>query len=182
MERVQEVGQRLSGLGAKVSESARPGFSSRECHDTYLNLLFAFLGAQSPDPDHARNLRAAAGLDARNTSMDATMTRAMVLDHHGWMAHHNTQARLRGLWQDFFQEWDVVICPTLATTAFPHDHRPMPERTIRVNDADVPYMEQLFWAGLVTVGNLPSTVFPTGLSREGLPIRSEEHTSELQSH
>ena len=32
------------------------------------------------------------------------------------------------------------------------------------------YFEQLFWSGLVTNAYLPSTVFPTGLSQEGLPI------------
>jgi amidase len=47
-----------------------------------------------------------------------------------------------------------------------------------VNGAEVPYMEQLFWAGLVTVGDLPSTVFPTGLSREGLPIGLQAFSGE----
>ena len=31
-------------------------------------------------------------------------------------------------------------------------------------------MDQLFWAGLANLGNLPSTVFPTGLSDDDLPI------------
>ena len=35
---------------------------------------------------------------------------------------------------------------------------------------DQPYFQQLFWAGLVTVSYLPSTVFPTGPSLTGLPI------------
>ena len=33
-----------------------------------------------------------------------------------------------------------------------------------------PYFQQMFWAGLITGPLLPSTVFPTGLSRDGLPI------------
>ncbi len=32
------------------------------------------------------------------------------------------------------------------------------------------HFQQLFWAGLITVAYLPSTVFPTGPSAEGLPL------------
>jgi amidase len=35
---------------------------------------------------------------------------------------------------------------------------------------EAPYFQQIFWAGLVTVAYLPSTVFPTGVDKEGLPI------------
>ncbi|MEC7249707.1 MAG: amidase, partial [Pseudomonadota bacterium] len=30
--------------------------------------------------------------------------------------------------------------------------------------------ETLFWAGIVVASHLPSTVFPTGLGSDGLPI------------
>jgi amidase len=39
-----------------------------------------------------------------------------------------------------------------------------------VNGVDQPYFDQLFWAGVITTSYLPSTVFPTGLSRQGFPI------------
>lgn len=54
--------------------------------------------------------------------------------------------------------------------AFPHDHTPISSRTLQVNADAQPYFRQLFWAGLITAPYLPSTVFPTGLSRAGLPI------------
>ena len=65
------------------------------------------------------------------------------------------------------------------TTAFPHDHRPFPERTLRVNGVDTPYFDQVFWAGLATLGYLPSTVFPTGLSSDGLPIGLQAISAEF---
>jgi amidase len=46
----------------------------------------------------------------------------------------------------------------------------MAERTITVNGAERPYLEQIFWAGLATLSYLPSTVFPTGPTADGLPI------------
>jgi amidase len=41
---------------------------------------------------------------------------------------------------------------------------------VPVNGARQPYFRQLFWAGLATAPYLPSTVFPTGPSRSGLPV------------
>ena len=58
----------------------------------------------------------------------------------------------------------------MATPAFPHDHRPFGERTIQVDNEEQPYFQQLFWAGMIVNAYLPSTVFPTGLSKDGLPI------------
>jgi len=58
----------------------------------------------------------------------------------------------------------------MATTAFAHDHRPFRQRTLPVDQTQRPYFEQLFWAGLAINAYLPSTVFPTGLSANGLPI------------
>jgi Asp-tRNA(Asn)/Glu-tRNA(Gln) amidotransferase A subunit family amidase len=57
-----------------------------------------------------------------------------------------------------------------ATTAFPHDRRSLPERTVTVNGAEQPYFDQVFWASLASLAYLPSTLFPAGLSAGGLPI------------
>jgi len=58
----------------------------------------------------------------------------------------------------------------MATSAFPHDHRPFGERTVQVNGKPVGYFEQVFWAGLASLAYLPSTVVPTGPDADGLPI------------
>ena len=57
------------------------------------------------------------------------------------------------------------------TSAFPHDQNPKnSERMINVNNEPRNYFEQVFWAGLTGVSYLPSTVIPTGLDKQGLPI------------
>ena len=43
-------------------------------------------------------------------------------------------------------------------------------RKLRVDSVEVPYFQQLFWAGLATCSYLPATVFPTGVGQDGLPI------------
>ena len=58
----------------------------------------------------------------------------------------------------------------MATAAFPHDHGDYLNRQIVVDNEVQDYFQQIFWAGTITVAHLPSTVFPTGPSSEGLPI------------
>ena len=94
----------------------------------------------------------------------------MVLNHREWIRFNFKREHLRFAWDDFFKDWDILLCPQMATPAFPHDHRPFGQRTIDVDGIQRDYFEQLFWSGLVTNAYLPSTVFPTGLSRSGLPI------------
>ena len=85
-------------------------------------------------------------------------------------------------WHDFFEDWDILLCPQMATAAFEHDHRPMHERTFSVDGSAQPYFDQLFWAGLVTVAYLPSTVFPPGASADGLPIGLQAVSAEYADH
>ena len=84
--------------------------------------------------------------------------------------HNNKRFLIRQQWRRFFNDWDIVICPQTATTAFPQDQGEYLGRTLLVDNVAQDYFQQVFWSGLVTVAHLPSTVFPTGLSQEGLPI------------
>ena len=92
------------------------------------------------------------------------------LKYGEWMGLNGRRGFFRTQWQQFFSEWDVLVCPTTPTTAFPQDQSPIDDRTLEVNGEPRPYFEQLFWASLASLSYLPSTVFPTGLSEEGLPI------------
>jgi amidase len=98
------------------------------------------------------------------------------------MKRDHERARLRLRWRAFFGDWDILLCPIAPRAAFPHDHSPFPMRTLDIDGAQRSYMEQLFWAGLVTVAHLPSTAFPTGPSREGLPIGLQAVGAEFQDH
>ena len=86
------------------------------------------------------------------------------------MVLNGRRGYFRTRWQQFFREWDVLLCPITATPAFVQDQSTPDARTIEVNGERRPYFEQVFWAGLATLSFLPSTVFPTGLTETGLPI------------
>jgi amidase len=139
-DRCQSSGDRLAALGAKVSDSARPAFSSEHAASVYRRLLSAATNNQSQ------------------------------LTHRDWLQLDEERTRLRLAWREFFREWDVVLCPIAACVAFEHLHGDYRGRKLRIDDAELPYFQQLFWAGLATCSYLPATVFPTGLGTQLLPI------------
>ena len=180
--RVSEIGETLRKLGATVSETARPQIDFAREHETYLQLLMGVIGASFPSEQwHAIK----AGVDASDPtdrSNAATSARGAVASHRQWLSQNNQREHLRYAWRDFFTDWDILICPQTSTPAFPHDHKPFPERTLNVNGVDQDYLDQLFWAGVVTATFLSSTVFPTGPSSEGLPIGLQAVGGEYQDY
>jgi amidase len=169
-DRVQRVGDHLASLGAKVSDSARPAFEPAVGHETYLYMLGGMMSGGLPPEALAGMEAQVASLDPLDRSHDAMLARAAVQKHGEWLARNNQRETMRMAWRDFFEDWDILLCPQVATTAFEHDHRPIPERTLTVNGMEQPFFQQIFWSGLATASYLPSTVFPTGLSEGGLPI------------
>jgi len=169
-DRAIRIGETLAKLGATVSDSARPSYDVKQGHLTYLNLLNSVMSAGVPPETYAGMQAAAAQLDPDDFSDEAVMTRSATLSYRGWLAADNARETIRYAWREFFDEWDILICPQTATPAFTHDHSEITKRQLKVDSDEQPYFQQLFWAGLITGAYLPSTVFPTGPSLTGLPI------------
>ena len=51
-----------------------------------------------------------------------------------------------------------------------------------VDNQEIPYGRQVFWAGIIILAQLPSTVFPTGPSKEGLPIGLQAVSGEFNDY
>jgi amidase len=169
-DRVQLIGETLVRLGATVSDSARPKVNLVESHEVYNSLLWGVMSAGLTPEEKATYQAETAELDPNDHSIAANSVRYSVQDHSTWAINNNMRFIIRQQWQRFFKNWDIVICPQTATTAFPKDESDYLGRQIMVDNVAQDYFQQIFWAGLVTVAHLPSTVFPTGLSQEGLPI------------
>jgi len=168
--RVQMIADLLAKSGAQVSDTARPKFSARDSHYTYLNLLGSNSLADVSDEEFAQLKSFAQSFDADDMSFFSVIMRAASLDHRSWDRHNKIRTEIRLHWKRFFEDWDILICPTMVTTASPHDHSPQPARTILVDGTEAPYWDQIFWTALASVAYLPSTVFPTGPAPDGLPI------------
>jgi amidase len=139
-DRCQSLGDRLAALGVKVSDTARPAFCVEHAASVYRRLLSA----------------------ATNSASTPT--------HRDWLQLDEERTRLRLAWREFFREWDIVLCPIAASVAFEHQHGPYRGRQLLIDGVEMPYFQQLFWAGLATCSYLPATVFPTGVGTQQLPI------------
>lgn len=169
-DRLQETVDAFGRLGAKVSDSARPAIDTTESHRLYIQLLRAATSARIADADIEQQRRLAAAADPQDHGYLTMVARAVTQGHRDWLRANERRAHLRRAWAEFFRQWDVLVCPTAASTAFAHQQEGQRhERTIPVNGRPEPTVDQLFWAGLSSVVYLPSTVAPAGLARDGLP-------------
>ena len=167
------IGKLITFLGSqvkKLSTTARPSFTTKEAMDVYIALLRSATSRRQTDAEFIANTAKVAASDPLDDSYLTKMLRAYVLPHRDWLRHSERRHQIRLLWDQFFDDWDVMLCPTAASAAFPHDQQgERHERTIPVNGKQVPTTDQLFWAGYSGGFYLPSTVAPLGLTAQGLP-------------
>ncbi len=157
----------IAKAGARVDDRARP-VDSAETHRTYIQLLNAAMSAGFPPAVIASAEAAAPALAADDDSSAANSLRGLALRHREWLVLDERRAHLRAQWASYFRDFDVLLCPIMPTVAFPHDHRDMALRTMRINGKDERYF-QLFWAGHAVSAYLPAAVAPAGRGRSGLP-------------
>ena len=180
--RVRALGDQLRGLGATVSDTARPDIDLGTSWQAYMYMLCGVMAAGLPDDQFMELQDAAEGFAPDDMGFAATNARASVQHHRDWLRWNNVRETLRQAWRQFFNDWDILLCPQMATTAFPHDQSDIIGRRIMVDQEEQPYFQQLFWAGLITVGYLPSTVFPTGPGMDGLPIGLQAVSAEFNDY
>lgn len=169
--RVSAVADAIVSAGGQADFDAQPAdFDANAAFDTYQTLLQVVMMSRQPDKVYRALQEEARSLAADDRSPRATTLRRQTATFRDYSAANEARTRLRWQWHEFFQRYDALIAPIMATPAFPHDHRPFGERTLMVDNAERPYFEQVFWAGLAICSYLPATVIPTGPSAAGLPI------------
>ena len=70
-------------------------------------------------------------------------------------------------WEQFFDRWDVLVCPPSMMTAFPHCE---PGSRLQVDGQDVSYWTVSAHGALFNYTGHPAVVLPDTLDRAGLPI------------
>jgi len=169
--KLEELADFLERAGAKVSRTARPAFDPAEAYHLYLQLLDAAWSGGQSDEVIARKQADAAALAPDDMSADAIMVRTVEMTHRAWLGLNERRHRIRRAWTAFFRDWDVLLCPVIATAAMPHRQDGQTwERRITVEGREIGYNDQLFWPGLTGGFHLPATVAPMGFTRAGLPL------------
>jgi amidase len=79
--------------------------------------------------------------------------------------HRRDQSMLA--WEQFFQEWDALLCPASMVTAFPHCE---PGSPLRVDRQDVTYWMVSAHSTPFNYTGHPAVVLPYALDHDGLPI------------
>jgi len=167
---LESATEELRRAGAKVDDQARPAFSMTEAREVFNALLVAVTTARLNE-EEKEQLRAQRddpgplGRFARN----ATMTR------EEWLGYDLRRQELRARWDEFFQEFDALLCPCNPLPPIPHDQ---PEertldRKVTIDGVAYRYFDQSVWAGVSGVAYLPGTAAPAGRTRDGLPVGVE---------
>ncbi|MGH8228905.1 MAG: amidase [Steroidobacteraceae bacterium] len=169
-ERLEDLGAFLAKEGAAVSVGERPGFDGEEYYRLFMVLLRAAGAGAVTDEEFARDAARAQGVSLATREMGRLNAYGATLSHRDWLRLDAKRLHFGELWRRFFERFDLLLCPTLATPAFPHSSVPPQLRTLTVNGREEPFENQLYWAGLAGVAYLPATVAPIGLTQEGLPV------------
>ncbi len=169
--RYESVVDALGNACVSVNASARPVIGFAEAHRAYLGLLAAATSGGIP-PEQFRQLSQMADqLPPDEDGPAAAFARGTTQRHRQWLSLNEARHHQRAAWAEFFRDYDVLLCPITPTAAIPHDHsEPINARTILVNGAPRPYLDQIAWAGIIGMAYLPATVAPVGRTRDGLPI------------
>ena len=168
---LQRLADALAKKGARVSDKARPDFDPDEAHRVYIALLRATTAGRQL-PEHVALWEELSQKRAKtDMSYEAQAARGNVMRMKEWPAWSNRRHQMRLLWAEFFKEWDVLLCPTAATPAFPQNQKGERwERMIDVNGKLQPSTTQMFWAGYSGMCFLPSTIAPVELAGGKLPV------------
>jgi amidase len=168
---IEQVAEHLEGEGAEVSRIARPDFDVTEAWQLYLELLDAAFSGRMPEPVLARRRVAKTALPPEREDADAVMLRAVDMTHRTWLMLNERRHQIQRAWNAFFGQWDVLLCPVIATPALPHMQEGETwERSLTVNGRRVRYNDMLFWPGITCAFHLPASVAPIGLAGSGLPV------------
>jgi amidase len=167
---VSDLGDRLARLGCTVMRSHPDMPDLARTTRVYVELLMAIFSSEMT-PDEAARARAAEDVLApENLGLGASRLRGLTMSHGAWINTSRIRGGLRARWQALFRSVDIILCPAMPTTAFPHDHSPQLQRMVAIDGAKVSYRDQLAWAAVATMNGLPATTAPIGLGPDGLPI------------
>jgi amidase len=166
-----ELADALEREGVTISRTARPSFDPTEAYHLFLQLLDSAWSSRISEEVLAAKRKRVAALAATANSADDIMMRMVDVTHRTWLGLNEKRFQWRRAWSAFFREWDVLLCPVIATPALPHRQDGATwERKITVDGKEIAYNDMLFWPGLIGGYHLPSTVAPMGFTKAGLPL------------
>jgi amidase len=140
---VEELASQLHALGAAVAEATLPPVDFNQDLMSAGALIGMTVGAFQPE------------------AQERPTTLADYLE----ALHRRDQSMIA--WEQFFAEWDVLLCPPSMVAAFPHCE---PGSPLPVDGQDVVYWMVSAHTTVFNYTGQPAVVLPYRLDRDGLPI------------
>ncbi len=110
-------------------------------------------------------------LPAICVSLDDQLGDALGGSHRQWLRLEEQRSALRHRWAEWFDSFELLLCPVLPCPAFRHDHDGSFEtRTLEIAGETRPHLDLVAWTGLIGITGHPSAVAPIGrVPAEGAP-------------
>jgi amidase len=166
---IEDLADQLIKLGANVTWYNKKMPDLVETTLQFLFLMGAQVSTERPDHLFEELKNSVAGVSENNMEFSAVLSRGMISSHRDWLVHMKKRNQLCYEWRTLFNDFDVMLCPVMPTTAFAHDHSDYVSRTIAVDQIKMPYNHQFAWPSLATLLGLPVTVMPIK-KENNLPI------------
>ena len=177
---IQNTADQLAKSGATVKET-QPDFSLEFNNNIYGQLLAPVIATGFPKKVIKYMKSELETLDPEDRSPRANQIRNSLLPHSEWLSANGKRQKIKQKWEAYFNDFDVILCPTALCPAFDHDHQPdFHSRRLQVNGEDRNYTDIYIWAGLASCAQLPATNIPIGISNVGLPISIQVMGSYLE--
>lgn len=167
---LQKLADSLAKAGTNL-KTEKPDIDLGHCHRLRTDLEAMTISHLRPPEEFEWAVRQKGALRKDDRSGEARWVRATTAYHRDWIRLNQTRALIRQKWADFFQEFDVLLCPVVRIAAHDHDHTDIIERVVLFNGQESKYWGVVGpWNALSLVAYLPSTVAPIAFTPGGLPV------------
>ena len=178
---LEDFANRLAAIGVQVSRT-HPDLDAEMLDRLHMRMIRAATSSRLPLED----------LESQRLAWQASPCPAFAVElqgvfysHREWLADDEARQLIRWQCATFFSEIDILLCPVLPVTAWPHQLDPdFSTRSLQINGQQLPYRERAFWSALSGLAELPATVMPAGMAANGMPVGVqiiggpfEDHTS-----
>lgn len=181
-----EAADALRGTGAAVDTNPELPFTMATAFGLYQQLLNAVIGAGIPPKLYRKAQRAASFFRLVGRTKAGALSGFVdtaTQTFKQWAGNNERRQRERRDWEQFFENYDVLLMPVTPTAAIPHQQAgSLFSRTIDVDGTKRPYFDQFVWIAPATSALLPVTVAPIGQTATNLPIGMQIVGPYLEDH
>jgi amidase len=168
-DRLQAAIDMLRAAGVAVNDRARPEMDLSRAFSIFKALMYPVMAAGFP-MSVFESLEEVKKSDAPESEL-VEFAKDVTATHRQWLAANAKRQTLRAQWAEFFESYDVLLCPVVSVPAIRHDSQTSQlDRTVTINGKPERYSITQGWTGLTTLTYLPATSAPIGRTKGGLPV------------